>query len=104
MTGTQNTNRRSGLPTPAALLFLGHVLLREERTMAGKLPKDNRRLTQLTCRHGGYTRTKDGEIVVGHPDCWEICTQVKSRRKDSSMELHQLAKAVLALPSSKEKT
>lgn len=104
MTGTSNTNRRScPRPTSAALLFPGQVLLREERTMADKLPKDSLRLIQYICRDGvGSVHRDGGEAVVEYPGLWKVRMKVKNRRKDSCMELYNLAKAVRDLRESEE--
>jgi hypothetical protein len=63
--------------------------------MAQKLPKDTRRLVQFILDHGGYAYRDGGELVIGHVSMRKrVRTQVKSRRKDSSMDLYNLAKAL----------
>lgn len=63
--------------------------------MAGKLPKDTRKLTRMIVDRGGYEYRDGGELIVGHRKFWSVRTQVKSRRKDSARALCKLAKAVI---------
>ncbi len=82
-----------------AVSFRGQVPLLKEQQMADKLPKDTLRLSRLIRRHGGYCYPEGGELIAGHYLLWQVRTQVKSRRGDSSRALYQLTKAILDLPA-----